>query len=129
MPVQPVSDATAKFGYAIEHTQMEDAAHAFAAISREGGSLPKDGHVFLLANWLYENDFTDDAAATFRYYLKSYPRGGDLDRANLGLGILLSRRLDQPAGARQYLLAAIDLTAAGSQVAEVAKAELNRIGG
>ena len=128
-PVPPVEDVTASFGDAIEHKQMEEAAHSFARISREGGQPPQDKHVFVLASWLYENDFTSDAAAVFRYYLKNYPRGGDLDRANLGLGVLLARRMGQPTGARQYLLAAIDLTPDGSQVAEVARAELNRIGG
>ena len=128
-PMPTVEDVTAMFGHAIEHKQMEDAAHSFARISREGGRLPQDKHVFVLASWLYENDFTSDAAAVFRYYLKSYPRGGDLDRANLGLGVLLARRMGQPTGARQYLLAAIDLTPDGSQVAEVARAELDRIGG
>ncbi len=128
-PVPSVEDVTATFGHAIEHQQMEDAAHSFARISREGGRPPQDNHVFALASWLYDNDFTQDAAAVFRFYLKSYPQGGDLDRANLGLGILLARRLDQPTGARQYLLAAIDLAPDGSQVAEVARAELNRLGG
>ena len=85
--------------------------------------------MFELANWLYENDFIKDGATVFRYYLKNYPRGENLDRVNLGLGILLSRRMDQPEGARQYLLAAIDTTPDGSQVAATARAELARLGG
>ena len=109
--------------------KMEDAAHAFARIAREGGSPPGERHVFVLANWLYENDFIQDGAAVFRFYLKNYPRGENTDRANLGLGILLARRLGQPQAARQYLLAAIDTTPDGSQVAITARAELDRLGG
>jgi membrane associated rhomboid family serine protease len=126
--VQTVKDHTASFEHAIEHSRMEDAAHAFAAIAREGGRPPQEKHVFVLANWLYENDFTNDAAAVFRYYLKHFAQGADLDRVNLGLGILLSRRLGQPAAARQYLLAAIDVTSA-DQLAETAREELRRIEG
>jgi membrane associated rhomboid family serine protease len=127
--VETVQDHAKNFEWAVEHSQMEDAAHAFAALAREGGRPPNENAVFLLANWLYERGFTSDAAAVFRYYTKHYPRGGDLDRVNLGLGVLLSRRLGQPQAARQYLLAAIDLAGDDSQIAETARAELDRIGG
>ncbi|MHC4958310.1 MAG: rhomboid family intramembrane serine protease [Planctomycetota bacterium] len=127
--VETAQDHAKNFEWAVEHDQMEDAAHAFASIAREGGRTPNDPAVFTLANWLYERGFTSDAAAVFRYYTKNYPKGSDLDRVNLGLGVLLSRRMAQPQAARQYLLAAIDLAGEDSQIAETARAELDRIGG
>jgi len=124
---QPIEDVSASFTHAIEHGQMEDAAHAFARLAREGGTRPASEHVFLLANWLYENDFIPDSAAVFRYYIRNFPTGDDLDRVNLGLGLLLARRLNQATSARQYLLAAIEHADDSSNIAETARAELARI--
>ena len=124
-----VEDTASTFSAALEAGRMEDAAYAFARLAREGGRPPPPAHVFRLANWLYENGFARDAAAVFRFYLKSFPRGEDLDRVHLGLGMLLSRRMGQAVAARQHLLAALDLAPDGSVVAAHARSELARIGG
>jgi membrane associated rhomboid family serine protease len=118
-----------RFERAMAEGRMEDAAYEFAGIVREGGKPPPPSLVFALGNWLYENGFSRDAASVFRYYIRAFPRGADLDRAHLGLGILLSRRLGQAAAAREHLHAAIDVAPAGSAVAENARAELRRLGG
>lgn len=118
-----------RFERAMRAGRMEDAAYEFAGIVREGGTPPPPSLVFALGNWLYENGFTRDAASVFRYYIRAFPRGPDLDRAHLGLGILLSRRLGQAAAAREHLHAAIDIAPQGSAVAENARAELRRMGG
>jgi len=83
--------------------------------------------VFQLGRWLYEQGFVPDTAAVFRYYIKSYPRGEDLDRVHLGLGILLARKLGQPTAAREHLLQAIELTDADSGIATTAREELERM--
>jgi len=124
-----VEDPARSFGAAMQAGRMEDAAYAFARMAREGGSPPPPSQVFSLANWLYDNGFARDAAAVFRYYLKSFPRGEDLDRVHLGLGILLSRKMGQATAARQHLLSAIDIAPEGSVVAAHARTELARIGG
>jgi len=115
------------FTRSIAAGRMEDAAHAFARLAREGGSAPAADDVFKLARWLYDQEFTPDAAAVFRYYVRNYPRGEDLDRVHLGLGILLARRLSQPSAAREHLLQAIDL--GDGTVAATARAELEALGG
>ncbi|MGH7161944.1 MAG: tetratricopeptide repeat protein, partial [Planctomycetota bacterium] len=89
---------------------------------------PEPSMVFTLGRWLYDNDFTRDAAAVFRYYVRAYPRGEDLDRVHLGLGILLSRRLGQKTAARQHLLSAVDL-ARDPAIAATARDELRRVEG
>ncbi|MHC4551024.1 MAG: rhomboid family intramembrane serine protease [Planctomycetota bacterium] len=123
------ADAGAEFGKAIQQGRMEDAAHAFSRVVREGGAMPAPSDVFRLGNWLYENDFIPDTAAVFRYYVRNFPRGDDLDRVHLGLGILLARRLGQPAAAREHLLQAIDLTETDSSIATTAREELARLEG
>ncbi|MHC4224495.1 MAG: rhomboid family intramembrane serine protease [Planctomycetota bacterium] len=124
---RPKKDPGLFFAGAMEAGRMEDAAHAFAQLAREGGTPPVADHVFRLGNWLYENEFFSDAAAVFRYYIRRFPRGEDLDRVNLGLGTLLARRLGKPVSARQYLLTAIELAGPESGIAERARAELERI--
>jgi len=111
------------FHAAVQMGRMEEAAHAFSRQVTEGGAPPPPEDVFALGRWLYESDFVPDAAAVFRYYLKSFPRGEDLDRVHLGLGVLLARRLSQPAAAREHLLSAIDL-ARDPSVAAKAREEL-----
>jgi membrane associated rhomboid family serine protease len=122
-----VKDPGAAFEDAVRTGRMEDAAHAFARLAREGGRKPHPAPVFQLARWLYDNDFTSDAAAVFRYYLRAFPRGEDLDRVNLGLGVLLARRLGKPAAARQYLLTAIELAGSDRAISDRAREELARI--
>lgn len=124
---RPVEDPSATFAQAMREARMEEAAHAFARIAREGGAPPSAEHVFRLGYWLYEGGFVPDAAAVFRYYIRNFPRGPDLDRVHLGLGILLARRLGQPTPAREHLLAAIDL--GDPSVAATAREELDRLGG
>ncbi|MHC4816897.1 MAG: rhomboid family intramembrane serine protease [Planctomycetota bacterium] len=126
-PERPKEDSALEFGTAIQQGRMEDAAHAFSLLVREGGAPPAAADVFRLGRWLYENGFVPDTAAVFRYYIKSYPRGDDLDRVHLGLGILLARKLGQPTAAREHLLQAIDLTEADSGIAESAREELGRL--
>jgi membrane associated rhomboid family serine protease len=126
-PERPKADSALEFGAAIQQGRMEDAAHSFSLLVREGGAPPAAADVFRLGRWLYENGFVPDTAAVFRYYIKSYPRGEDLDRVHLGLGILLARKLGQPTAAREHLLQAIDLTEAGSGIAESAREELGRL--
>jgi membrane associated rhomboid family serine protease len=111
------------FHAAVQMGRMEDAAHAFTRFVTEGGSPPLPADVFALGRWLYENDFSNDAAAVFRFYIKSYAKGEDLDRVHLGLGVLLGRRLGQPAAAREHLLTAIDL-ARDPTIADTARGEL-----
>ncbi|MHC4163933.1 MAG: rhomboid family intramembrane serine protease [Planctomycetota bacterium] len=123
----PAAASGAEFGAAIQQGRMEDAAHAFSLLVREGGTPPAASDVFRLGRWLYENGFVPDTAAVFRYYIKSYPRGDDLDRVHLGLGILLARKLGQPTAAREHLLQAIDLTEADSSIATAAREELGRL--
>jgi hypothetical protein len=125
---RPVPGAAADAFHAAVHMgRMEEAAHAFSRHVTEGGPPPQAGDVFALGRWLYENDFAQDAAAVFRYYIKSYARGEDLDRVHLGLGVLLARRLAQPAAAREHLLTAIDL-ARDATVAAKAREELAALG-
>lgn len=127
--IRSIKDHTQDFVWAVEHSEMPQAAHSFAAIVREGGRVPEPKHVFVLGHWLYEQGYVQDAVAVFRYYLKSFPRGEDTDRVNLGLGVLMARKLGQPRAAKEYLLAAIDAAPQGDQVAEVARAELDRLEG
>jgi hypothetical protein len=115
------------FHAAVHMGRMEEAAHAFSRHVTEGGPPPQAGDVFALGRWLYEGGFAQDAAAVFRYYIKSYARGEDLDRVHLGLGVLLARRLAQPAAAREHLLTAIDL-ARDATVAAKAREELAALG-
>jgi membrane associated rhomboid family serine protease len=126
-PARPKVDAAREFSDAIQTGRMEDAAHSFSLLVREGGTPPAAANVFRLGRWLYENGFVPDTAAVFRYYIRSYPRGEDLDRVHLGLGILLARKLGQPTAAREHLLQAIDLTDAGSSIATSAREELGRL--
>ena len=126
-PQAPPERPAVTFDAAIRDGRMEDAAHAFARMAREGGERPDPDGVFKLARWLYENSFIQDAAAVFRYYIRNYPHGDDLDRVHLGLGILLSRRLSQPVAAREHLLNAIDLVKGDSAIAQTARDELQRI--
>ena len=125
-PERAPADATGTFESAIQAGRMEDAAHAFARINRKGGSPPAADSVFRLAQWLYAESFVHDAASVFRYYVKRYPRGEDLDRVHLGLGVLLSRMLGNPAAARDHLLQAIDMTDTPA-IADTAREELARI--
>jgi membrane associated rhomboid family serine protease len=127
-PPRPVPGAAADaFHGAVRMGRMEDAAHAFTRHATEGGPPPAPDDVFALGRWLYENDFAQDAVAVFRYYISHYPRGDDLDRVHLGLGVLLARRLSQPAAAREHLLMAIDL-ARDPSLAAKAREELSALG-
>jgi membrane associated rhomboid family serine protease len=126
-PVAPV-DTTGEFESEVHAGQMEAAAHAFARLNREGGKPPAADAVFRLGQWLYAESFVQDAATVFRFYIKRYPRGNDLDRVHLGLGVLLARRLQSPKGAREHLLQAIELTDTPA-IAETARAELALLGG
>jgi membrane associated rhomboid family serine protease len=123
---QAMENPAHTFRRAMKELRMEDAAHAFSRIVREGGLPPEPEDVFRLAQWLYDSDFVPDAAAVFKYYIRTYPRGADLDRAHLGLGILLSRRLGQPAQARDHFQKAIDLARPGSAISRTAHEELGR---
>jgi hypothetical protein len=116
------------FHAAVHMGRMEEAAHAFSRHVTEGGSPPKPADVFALGRWLYDNGFSADAAAVFRYYLANFPRGEDSDRVHLGLGVLFARVMSQPAAAREHLLAAIDL-ARDAGVAAKAREELLALGG
>ena len=122
-----VPTARNELASAIGAGRMEDAAYAFARLARDGGAPPEPRDVFTLADWLYQNEFVRDAAAVFRYYIRNFPRGADLDRVHLGLGVLLSRRMGQGTAARQHLLTAIELSEPGATVAETARAELRNI--
>jgi len=115
------------FHAAVQMGRMEEAAHAFTRHVTEGGAPPLPADVFALGRWLYEHGFSADAAAVFRYYLANFPRGEDLDRVHLGLGVLLSRMLAQPAAAREHLLSAIDL-ARDPGVAAKAREEIAALG-
>ncbi|MEM8882591.1 MAG: rhomboid family intramembrane serine protease [Planctomycetota bacterium] len=121
-------DHGSEFEKAIAEGRMESAAHAFSRLNRKGGAHPREHSVFRLGEWLYDEGFSPDAAAVFRYFLKNYPRSEDTDRVHLGLGILYARRLGRPAAAREHLLQAID-TADTPGIAETARAELERLGG
>lgn len=128
VPDAPGSDASGTFEDAIHAGRMEDAAHAFARLNRKGGTPPSADSVFRLGQWLYAESFVHDAASVFRYYINRFPRGEDLDRVHLGLGVLLSRMLGNPAAAREHLLQAIELTDTAT-IADTARAELTRIDG
>ena len=124
-PAAPV-DHGGTFERAVREGRMESAAHAFSNLQREGGRRPEPHAVFRLGRWLYDEGFSPDSAAVFRYYVKNFPRGEDLDRVCLGLGILLSRRLGSPTAAREYLQQAIEITDTPA-IAETARAELARL--
>jgi membrane associated rhomboid family serine protease len=126
-PPRPAVDTAAEFAAASQQGRMEDAAHSFSMLVREGGTPAAAADVFQLGRWLYENGFVPDTAAVFRYYIKSYPRGEDLDRVHLGLGILLARNLQQPTAAREHLLQAIELSGSDSSIATTAREELARL--
>ncbi len=115
------------FHAAVQMGRMEEAAHAFTRHVTEGGAPPKPADVFALGRWLYENGFSADAAAVFRYYLANFPRGEDSDRVHLGLGVLLARVLSQPSAAREHLHSAIDL-ARELSIAAKAREELAALG-
>ena len=121
-----IIDHGGDFETAIREGRMETAAHAFARLQREGGSPPAAHAVFRLARWLYDEGFGADAAAVFRYYVKTFPNGEDLDRVHLGFGVLLARRLGKPVAAREHLLQAIELTDTPA-IAETARAELENL--
>jgi membrane associated rhomboid family serine protease len=121
------ADIGGEFHTAVQQGRMEDAAYSFSLLVREGGTSPAAPDVFRLGYWLYENGFVPDTAAVFRYYIRTYPRGEDLDRVHLGLGILLARKLGQPTAAREHLLQAIDLTEADSSIAQTAREELGKL--
>ncbi len=121
----PARDWTQQFEAAMRDGRLGVAADAFAHLAADEGSVPPDPlFVFRLGQGLYGENLAADAAAVFRYYIRHYPRGADLDRAHLGLGLLLSRRLGQRLAAREHLLAALDLAPGGGSVAETARAEL-----
>jgi membrane associated rhomboid family serine protease len=122
-----IQDAGAVFQAALKKGQMEEAAHGFARLLREGGAPPLPEQVFKLARWLYDNRFIPDAAAVFRYYIKNFPRGEDLDLVHLGLGVLLARHLHQPTAAREHLLYAIDLAGDDEKTIATARDELDRL--
>jgi len=125
MQPAPVSDWRGAFAAALREGRMRAAADSFAHLAADETAAPPDPlEVFRLGQWLYSQDQSSDAAAVFRYYIRHFPRGGDLDRAHLGLGLLLSRRLGQRMAAREHLLAAIDLARKSPTVAETARAEL-----
>jgi len=121
------STASEAFADAMSGGRMAEAAHAFARVAREGGATPAASDVFRLGQWLYDSNYGRDAIAVFRYYMRQFPRGEDLDRVYLGAGILKSRVLKQPQTARQDFLTAIDL-ARDEATAELARAELARMG-
>jgi membrane associated rhomboid family serine protease len=121
------TSASEAFTEALQGGRMEEAAHAFARVAREGGAPPAAEDVFRLGQWLYEEQFARDAIAVFRFYMRQYPRGEDLDRVHLGAGILKSRVLKQPQTARQDFLTAIDL-ARDKATADLAREELTRLG-
>ncbi|MHC4848610.1 MAG: rhomboid family intramembrane serine protease [Planctomycetota bacterium] len=123
---EPV-DHGGDFEKAVREGRMETAAHAFSRLQREGGNRPEPHAVFRLGRWLYDEGFSPDAAAVFRYYIKNYPAADDLDRVHLGLGVLLARRMAQPAAAREHLHQAIELTDTAS-IADTARAELSTLG-
>ena len=127
--VRTVRDHTRDFLWAVEHAEMPQAAHAFAAIAREGGAPPEARPVFVLASWLYENGYVNDAIAVFDYFLKHFPDDQDSDRAHLGLGVLYARKLNQPAIARQHLEKAIRIATRQQDqpILETAEAELRRL--
>jgi membrane associated rhomboid family serine protease len=114
------------FETAVAAGRMQAAAHAFSGMQREGGSPPNPEAVFRLAHWLYEESYIPDAAAVFRYYLKRFPKGEDLDRVHLGLGVLLARRLGQPAAAKEHLHQAIEITDTPA-IATAAREELGTL--
>ncbi len=122
------SSATEAFTEAMRGGRMAEAAHAFARVAREGGATPAASDVFQLGQWLYDSSYARDAIAVFRYYMRQFPRGQDLDRVHLGAGILKARVLKQPQSARQDFLTAIDL-ARDKTTADLARAELERLGG
>jgi len=125
-PQVPLDDPATSFKSSLLAGRMEDAAHGFSRLVREGGSPPEAADVFTLGRWLYDSGFIPDTAAVFRYYIKTFARGDDLDRVHLGLGILLARRMGEPAAAREHLLVTLDLTD-DAAVTATAKAELERL--
>lgn len=128
-PAKVREDPGRLFASAVAEGNMREAAQCFARVVREGGGRPDPAQVFELGRWLYDRGLVPDAAAVFRFYIRNYPRGADLDRVHLGLGILLARKMGHPVGAREHLLAAIDLAPPGSALAAAAREELERIGG
>jgi len=125
-PQAPMDDPATSFKSALLAGRMEDAAHGFSRLVREGGSPPEAADVFALGRWLYDQGFIPDTAAVFRYYIKTFARGEDLDRVHLGLGILLARRMNEPTAAREHLLATLDLTD-DAVVTATAREELKRL--
>jgi len=122
---QAIRDWAQQFEAALRAGDLHAAADAFAHLAADEGAAPPDPlYVFRLGQGLYGENLASDAAAVFRYYIRHYPRGEDLDRAHLGLGLLLSRRLGQRMAAREHLLAAIDLARGSAGVADTARAEL-----
>jgi len=123
-----VESAPEVFAKAIRAGRMEEAANAFPAMAAEEGTPADPADVFQLGQWLYKRGYAAEASAVFRYYVRSYPTGTDLDRVHLGLGLLMSRRMGNPVGAREHLLSAIDLAEGDPTVVATARAELDRIG-
>jgi membrane associated rhomboid family serine protease len=127
---RPVEDPSATFANAVRGGNMADAAYAFARIAREGGGggappRPGGGGPGGARGGGRTRGPAPRRPTHPRYYIRNFPRGPDLDRVHLGLGILLARRLGQPAAAREHLHAAIDL--GDPTVAAKAREELARL--
>jgi membrane associated rhomboid family serine protease len=125
-PLRPREDPGERFQRAMREGRMEEAADAFSRLSQEGGVTPLPAQVFRLGRWLYERYLVPDAAAVFRFYIRNFPNGDDLDRVHLGLGVLLVRQMGQPSAGREHLLTVLDLTG-DDAVAETARSELKRL--
>jgi len=114
------------FAQAIGSGRMQDASYFFRYRVVPGIEQAEPEPVFRLGQWLFENRYYHDSAEVFRFYVTRYPRGQDLDRANLALGLVLARSPGHREAARQYLLTAVDM-ARDARTAETARAELARL--
>ena len=109
------------FTMAIESGDYEQAASLFPKIAERPSRPPAPHHVLELAEWLEQRRDPEEAARVHRFYIRTYPLGGQLARAHLGLGRVLAGPLGQPRPAQEHLLTAIDLGGTHSEVGKQAR--------
>jgi TolA-binding protein len=109
--------------------RREEATDLFARAlrSREPVDLPEAEHVRLAVH-LYDGARFDDARRAFESFLAAHPSSRNAPAAAFGLGMILSRRDGDAAGARP-LLESASRSHPDGDVRELARRELARLEG
>jgi len=107
--------------------RRDDGADLFAAALRreEALDLPEAEHIRLAVH-LYDGGRFEDARRAFRSFLDAYPQSRNAPAAAFGLGMILSRRDGDAAGARPLLEVAV-AKHPDPDVRELARREVARL--